>query len=156
RVSHSDIADALRPELLPNIGGGQLGNCRCVRGIPSARHTTGARRVQRRRTRNAREDRSDHHSGGAGSALRVRRRANRRGPVLIPLVAATVLSVGLAMPRHALADIASDHPAAILVFPKLLVDTSSGLDTIIRISNVSDSPINVYCFYVDATPKCSL
>ena len=56
----------------------------------------------------------------------------------------------------ATADVASDHPAAILVFPKLLVDTANGLDTLIRISNVSDTAINVYCFYVNATPQCSL
>ena len=54
------------------------------------------------------------------------------------------------------ADIASDHPAAILVFPKVLVDTVTGLDTLVRLSNVSDTPINVYCFYVDATPICSI
>jgi hypothetical protein len=57
---------------------------------------------------------------------------------------------------RATADIASDHPAAILVFPKLLVDTANGLDTMVRISNVSDTPINVYCFYVNATPQCSI
>ncbi len=54
------------------------------------------------------------------------------------------------------ADIASDHPAAIVVFPKLLVDTENGLDTMIRISNVSETPLNVYCFYVNVTPICSL
>ena len=42
------------------------------------------------------------------------------------------------------------------MFPKLLVDTVNGLDTLIRISNVSDTPINVYCFYVNATPICSI
>jgi hypothetical protein len=54
------------------------------------------------------------------------------------------------------ADIASDHPAAILVWPKLLVDTVNGLDTLIRLSNVSDTAIDVYCFYVNATPICSV
>lgn len=56
--------------------------------------------------------------------------------------------------RPAAADVASDHPAAILVFPKLLVDTASGVNTLIRISNVSETPINVWCFYVNATPTC--
>jgi hypothetical protein len=59
-------------------------------------------------------------------------------------------------PRGAFADVASDHPAAILVFPKLIVDTSGGLDTVVRISNVSETELDVYCFYVNATPKCSL
>lgn len=54
------------------------------------------------------------------------------------------------------AEIASDHPAAIVVFPKLLVDTEHGLDTMIRISNVAETPLDVYCFYVNATPICPL
>lgn len=74
------------------------------------------------------------------------------------LVGAMLLAfgVGLGDGGRARADIASDHPAAILVFPKLLVDTANGLDTLIRMSNVSDTPINVYCFYVNATPICSI
>ena len=66
------------------------------------------------------------------------------------------LALLTATPRPAPADIASDHPAAILVFPKLLVDTANGLDTLIRISNVSDTSINVFCFYVNVTPQCPL
>jgi hypothetical protein len=42
------------------------------------------------------------------------------------------------------------------VFPKLIVDTTNGLDTMVRISNVSTQAINVYCFYVNATPECPL
>ena len=47
--------------------------------------------------------------------------------------------VRCALPVRAAADIASDHPAAILVFPKLIVDTTNGLDTMVRISNVSET-----------------
>jgi hypothetical protein len=54
------------------------------------------------------------------------------------------------------ADVASDEAAAIVVFPKVLVDTSAGLDTFIRLSNTSDREISVWCFYVNVTPKCSL
>jgi len=72
------------------------------------------------------------------------------------LLACGLLGAWLVAPRTASADIGSDHPAAILVFPKLLTDTANGLDTMIRISNVSDTALNVYCFYVDATPQCSL
>ena len=59
-----------------------------------------------------------------------------------------------AAPHPAAADVGSDHPAAILVFPKLLVDTTNGLDTLVRITNVSDQPLNVACFYVNTTPQC--
>ncbi len=68
-------------------------------------------------------------------------------------LAATALP-GVTVPASA--DIASDHPAAILVFPKLLVDTANGLDTLIRIGNVSDTPLNVYCFYTNVTPTCTI
>ena len=78
-------------------------------------------------------------------------RGARRVALLCGLFAACVAGA-----RPAAADVASDHPAAILVFPKLIVETSQGLDTLVRISNVSNTPINVYCFYVDATPQCSL
>jgi hypothetical protein len=54
------------------------------------------------------------------------------------------------------ADVASDEAGAILVFPKILVDTTRGLDTLIRLSNTSDREVSVLCFYVNATPKCTL
>ena len=66
-------------------------------------------------------------------------------------VAGLVLTSALAR-----ADIGSDRPAAIVVFPKILVDTTSGLDTMIRLSNTSGDEINVQCFYVNATPQCSV
>jgi hypothetical protein len=72
------------------------------------------------------------------------------------VVAALLLMAALAVPRAATADVGSDHPAAILVFPKLLVDTVNGIDTLIRVTNVSSTAINVKCFYVNATPQCSL
>src|SRR5512143_2703481 len=60
------------------------------------------------------------------------------------------------------ADVASDQPAAILVFPKIVVDTSNPpqttrgpVDTLIRVSNTSDRPITMYCFYVNANGHCS-
>ena len=83
----------------------------------------------------------------------VKRGCMRRRSVLL---LAAMLAVGLGAARPAAADVASDHPAAILVFPKLIVNTTEGLDTVVRITNVSDTPLNVYCFYVNATPQCSL
>jgi len=85
-----------------------------------------------------------------------RRRAPKARGGWLRNLALALLSIAFAMPRAAWAEIGSDHPAAILVFPKLIVDTANGLDTLIRISNTSDTPINVYCFYVDATPQCPL
>jgi hypothetical protein len=58
------------------------------------------------------------------------------------------------------ADVASDEAAAILVFPKLRVDTKAvagqgKVDTLIRVSNTSTRAISMRCFYADATPQCS-
>lgn len=74
---------------------------------------------------------------------------------------AVAVGVMLLAGSGARADIASDKAAAIVIFPKLLVDTSAtpdmpGLDTFIRLTNTSDEGINVQCFYVNATPICSI
>jgi len=55
----------------------------------------------------------------------------------------------------AAADVTSDEAAGILVFPKLRLDTSRGIDTVIQLSNTSNVPINVRCFYVNANSHCS-
>jgi hypothetical protein len=56
------------------------------------------------------------------------------------------------------AQVASDQPAAILVFPKIVVNVAEGderTDTLIRISNVSpDEPISLHCFYVNTNGHC--
>src|ERR1035437_5029432 len=80
-------------------------------------------------------------------------------------VALGVRSVGLALlvslaAGAARADVASDQAGAILVFPKIFVDTSNvagrgKVDTLIRVSNTSTQPITMRCFYVNATPLCS-
>lgn len=58
------------------------------------------------------------------------------------------------------ADISSTNPAAIVVFPKLVVDTAHqgdgyGIDTIIQLTNTAPNPVNVRCFYVNANGHCS-
>ena len=57
------------------------------------------------------------------------------------------------------ADVTSTNPAAILVFPKIVVDTTTETgevtDTIIQITNTADIPVNVRCFWVDANGHCS-
>ena len=65
----------------------------------------------------------------------------------------------------AIADIVSDRAAAILVFPKVvsdrveirseLADEIATTDTIIQISNVSDEPVALRCFYVNGNHHCS-
>jgi hypothetical protein len=54
------------------------------------------------------------------------------------------------------ADIASDKPAAIVIYPKVAVDTTKGVDTVVRLSNTNQTtPILVHCFYLDANSHCS-
>ena len=54
------------------------------------------------------------------------------------------------------ADIASDKPGAIVIYPKIAVDTTHGVDTVIRLSNTNQlTPILVHCFYLDANSHCS-
>jgi hypothetical protein len=69
--------------------------------------------------------------------------------------AAGVLAFAASVAR---AQVVADQPAAILMFPKILVDTSNGeserVDTLIRISNISDRPITLHCFYVNTNGHC--
>jgi len=54
------------------------------------------------------------------------------------------------------ADIASDKPAAIVLYPEIEVSPIDGVDTVIRLTNTNtSSPILVHCFYVDANSHCS-
>ena len=76
------------------------------------------------------------------------------------LLSAVVVALGAAAIRVQ-ADVASDQAAAILVFPKIVVDTSNPphtkrgpVDTLIRVSNTSDKPVSMYCFYVNANGHC--
>jgi len=53
------------------------------------------------------------------------------------------------------ADIASDKPASIVIYPKVAVDSVNGVDTVIRLTNVNEAaPIQVHCFYLDANSHC--
>jgi hypothetical protein len=91
--------------------------------------------------------------------MRTRPARSRYGEATIGswIVIAALVSMCIA----ARADVASDASAAILVFPKLLVDTSNPpagpggqIDTLVQVSNTSVEPISMRCFYVDATPQC--
>jgi len=77
--------------------------------------------------------------------------------------------VGLAMTlavcgvRPAAADVRSDQAAAILEWPSVLFSVElisqltdfSVLDTVIQLSNTSDTPVDVHCFYENANSHCT-
>jgi hypothetical protein len=56
------------------------------------------------------------------------------------------------------ADVVADQSGAVLIFPKIIVDTSgvfeAPTDTILQITNTSNSVISAHCFLVDTTPRC--
>lgn len=52
--------------------------------------------------------------------------------------------------------IGTDRAASIVIYPKILVDTSNGIDTVIQLTNASDRrTIDVECFYIRGTGECS-
>jgi len=56
------------------------------------------------------------------------------------------------------ADVTSTNSAAILVYPKLVLDSTAlfeRTDTIIQLTNTANEPVNVRCFYVNANGHCS-
>lgn len=74
-------------------------------------------------------------------------------------VSGTIVGTMLLFAASANADIVSDQSGAILIFPKITVDTDGVLgdpqDTIIQMTNTSNSVISARCFYVNATGSCS-
>ena len=58
--------------------------------------------------------------------------------------------------RTARAQLSSDQPAAILVFPYVVADSAQGLDTFIELSNSNASlPVRAQCFYEHEDARCS-
>ena len=58
--------------------------------------------------------------------------------------------------QSARADVASDKPAAIVVYPKIVVDSSAGVSTAIRLTNTNtQAPVYMQCFYTNANSHCS-
>ena len=54
------------------------------------------------------------------------------------------------------ADVKSDAPAAIVVYPDVEADLSNNVDTVIRLTNTNVSkPLLAWCFFVDANSHCS-
>jgi len=54
------------------------------------------------------------------------------------------------------AEIGSDRAAAILVYPKVVLDSTAGINTVIQLSNTSNDPVSLHCFYIDASSHCSI
>jgi hypothetical protein len=52
-------------------------------------------------------------------------------------------------------EVASDQPAAILIYPYISVDSAQGVDTVVQLSNTSTAPVSVQCVYEKTTPDCS-
>ena len=52
--------------------------------------------------------------------------------------------------------IGTDRAASILLWPKVVVDTSNGTDTVIQLTNASDRrTVDVECFYVSGIGHCA-
>ncbi|HUI26804.1 MAG TPA: hypothetical protein VL403_12040 [Candidatus Kryptonia bacterium] len=67
----------------------------------------------------------------------------------------SVVLLALVGARGVGAEVSSDQPAAVLLFPRVVADSSIGVDTLIRLSNTNTtSPLTVHCFLVDASPLC--
>lgn len=84
--------------------------------------------------------------------------ANKWRGTFYSLVAGLVVLSGVAT-AHAVASVASDASGAIIIFPKIVVDTSGVFgdptETEIQITNTSNSVISARCFWVNATSHCS-
>src|SRR5213593_3620861 len=52
--------------------------------------------------------------------------------------------------------IGTDRSASLVIYPKIVVDTDAGVDTVVQLTNVStDALVNARCFYVNANGHCS-
>lgn len=61
----------------------------------------------------------------------------------------------LAWAGTAAADVTADNPAGLIVWPKLVFNSDSGVDTLLQLSNTSSEQVKVRCFYVNANAHCS-
>ena len=80
---------------------------------------------------------------------------HRRGPVSrIPFRLATAcvtaLALGAVSPCRLAAQVTTERGASILVFPKVVADSSH--DTVIQLANLSDNSVDAYCAYLGGSP----
>ncbi len=87
-------------------------------------------------------------------------RTVKRNPLLSGICA--ILGGVFLWAGSAAADVTSDRPAGVLVIPKLIFDSNGRfnanqkpVDTEIQITNVSDQPVKLQCYYVNANSHCS-
>ncbi len=67
-----------------------------------------------------------------------------------------VLGFSLVICRQPLhGQVSSDQAAALLVYPYVAVDSASGTDTWVQLTNASNEPVDVRCFYDRDTPECT-
>ena len=57
-------------------------------------------------------------------------------------------TAAIAAPDH-------DRPAALLIYSKIVVDETAGIDTRLHMSNTSSLPRMAHCFYVNANSHCT-
>jgi hypothetical protein len=65
-----------------------------------------------------------------------------------------IVSVGVLAGAAPVRAQVSAGPAAIVVFPRIVVDGSREVDTVVQLGNTSDTPLEVRCLYSDETPEC--
>lgn len=75
---------------------------------------------------------------------------SKRNPWLSGL--GVLLAVVVAYAGLARADVTSDTPGSIVIFPKVIADGTR--DTLIQLTNTSNSPASAHCWYFDATNNC--
>jgi len=75
-------------------------------------------------------------------------RVLKRNPWLASLGA--LLAMMVLAPRYVSADASTDRGGSIIAFPKVISDGTR--DTLIQISNVSNSVVFAHCMYLDASP----
>jgi hypothetical protein len=69
----------------------------------------------------------------------------------------TCLALNVVLSAPAVAEVTTERPGSILIFPRVLFDsaglqTGEPVDTIIQISNRSNNPVYAHCYYVNAAP----
>jgi hypothetical protein len=75
-----------------------------------------------------------------------------RARVVTTIVLLAVLSCAA---NATFAQASPDEPAAIVVYPYVFVDSASGTDTLIQVSNTATNLVELRCFYEDFTPQCT-
>lgn len=79
-----------------------------------------------------------------------------RQVALSTFISTLIVVASVGTPR---ADVVADQSGAVLIFPKIIVDTSAVLadtptDTLLQITNTSNSVVSARCVLVDTTPRC--